>query len=103
VCLAFGIDFVVLHDEDIYPEEGDNQSKAKVRAQNDEHRKVNSDIAALATGENQLFVITPSLEGVLGIGRSATDKPRRIAVAVAGLLDVSLSAELNKAVTALSA
>jgi putative ATP-dependent endonuclease of OLD family len=50
VCLAFGIDFVVLHDEDIYAEEGDAEASAKIRAQNEEHRKVNADITGLLKG-----------------------------------------------------
>ena len=102
VCLAFGIDFVVLHDEDVYPEPGEAPANARMRAQNHDHRRVNADIASLATGANQLFVISPSLEGVLGIGRSATDKPRRVAEAIGQLPDGSLPAELTRAVTALS-
>jgi energy-coupling factor transporter ATP-binding protein EcfA2 len=101
VCVAFGIGFVVLHDEDIYAEDGDEEKKAKIRAQNAEHRKVNGEIALLAPDASQLFVFSPSLEARLGIGRHAADKPRWIVEALSALADASLPVEVTKAVEAL--
>lgn len=102
VCLAFDIKFVVLHDEDIYPEAGDDDQKAKIRAQNSEHRTINSEIAALAPDADQVFIFRPSLEAALGIGRHAADKPLRIVEALSGLADTALPVELTTAVAALN-
>lgn len=80
LCRALDIPIWVLHDEDVYPEPTDDEElAAKYRAHNEQQRKVNADIQDAVGDAERIFVLKPSLEGSLGIGRGATDKPRRIA------------------------
>ena len=89
VCRALDIPFTVLHDEDIWSIEDipDSEKREKQRQENDLEKQKNQDIRS-AIGQNGfVFVVSPSLEAVLGISRNASDKPRRIAEAL-GSLDV---------------
>lgn len=89
VCQALGIPCAVLHDEDVWPtdEVADAEKKSAVTAENDAERERNRRIRE-AAGQTPVFVMSPSLEAALGIGRNATDKPRRIAEEMA-VLDVN--------------
>jgi hypothetical protein len=49
------------------------------RTHTEEQERLNSDIEQAAGGSARVFILKPSLEGELGIGRGAPDKPRRIA------------------------
>jgi putative ATP-dependent endonuclease of OLD family len=102
ICRAFAVDCVILHDEDIHPEEGDEESTAQIRKDNTRHRKVNSEIVGLVNDPGQCFVMKPSLEGELGIGRRADDKPMRIAEALNSLALDQVPLALRGAVTALT-
>ncbi len=102
ICRAFALPFVVLHDHDIREEVGDAAAVARIRARNREHRKTNEEITSLMTGAGQCYVIAPSLEGVLGIGRDADDKPRRVAEALRGLRPDALPQELRLALEQLA-
>lgn len=73
---ALGIPLSVLHDEDIYPEMGDGA--AKIAAQNAEARRINAEVAAAVADPGRLFVVSPTLEEAVGVGRNADDKPRRV-------------------------
>lgn len=73
---ALGVPFSVLHDEDIYPETGDGASK--IAAQNAEARRINREVAAAVGDPSRLFVVSPTLEEAVGVGRNADDKPRRV-------------------------
>jgi putative ATP-dependent endonuclease of OLD family len=86
VCQALSIQTVVLHDEDLWPTDGlvDAKEKAQRTAENEAEKDKNDRIQR-AAGAARVFVVRPSLEEVLGIGRNASDKPRRIAEAVASI------------------
>jgi putative ATP-dependent endonuclease of OLD family len=83
VCQAVGITCTVLHDEDIWPTDSiaDPERRVEQAAENANEKDKNDRIRA-AAGQAPVFVISPSLETVLGIGRNASDKPRRIAEAM---------------------
>ena len=77
VCRSLEIPFAVLHDDDIWPRESaENKTK-----QEEENRAAEADnrIIADAVGKKgPLFVAKPTLEAMLGIGRSAKDKPLKV-------------------------
>lgn len=84
-CRGLQIPFFVLHDEDVLPEEdeeGDAERNGKaerIREANARARRVNGEILEAVGDASRVFVISPSLERVLGIGEQARDKPRRVA------------------------
>ena len=96
VCRALGIPCVVLHDEDVWPTDGiaDAEKKRKVEEENDAERARNERIRQ-AAGDTPVFVVAPTLEAALGIRRNATDKPRRVAEAVAGIDGNAVPVELR--------
>ena len=53
-------------------------------AENEDEKEKNISIRQSA-GQALVFVMSPSLEAALDIGRNASDKPRRIAEALAGV------------------
>jgi putative ATP-dependent endonuclease of OLD family len=83
VCQALGIRCAVLHDEDILPTDdmADPEGVKRQIAENQVERDRNDRIRK-AAGSSPVFVMSPSLEAVLHIGRSAADKPRRVAEAI---------------------
>lgn len=79
---ALEIPFAILHDEDVRPEpdEDDQSQEARRRRQaNADAQKLNSDIEEAAGDAARVFMLSPSLEDALDIGRSAADKPYRVA------------------------
>jgi hypothetical protein len=100
-CSALGIPLLALHDDDTYPEEGDEEALRRIREQNADAEKENAEIRA-AVPADRLFVVHPSLEGVLGIGRWAEQKPRRVPEAVRDMPIENLPAPLVAAVRALA-
>lgn len=85
-CQALGIPCAVLHDEDVWStdEVAGPERKREITAENDAERAKNQRIRE-AAGQTPVFVVAPTLEAALGIARNATDKPRRVAEAVAGI------------------
>lgn len=87
VCRSLEIPFAVLHDDDIWPvEKVENKTK-----QEEENRSADADnrrIADAVGKKELLFVAKPTLEAMLGIGRSAKDKPLKV---VEKLRDMKLS------------
>jgi putative ATP-dependent endonuclease of OLD family len=83
VCQALRISCAVLHDEDVWPTDGitDSEKKKAQTAENENEKDKNRRIREVA-GETPVFVMSPSLEAALAIGRNASDKPRRIAEAI---------------------
>jgi hypothetical protein len=78
ICRALEINYVVLHDDDIADESaGAPEDRVRIASNNAKHRRSNEEIASV-TPVDRLFIIAPSLEGALGLGRDA-DKPRRVA------------------------
>jgi len=83
VCRALDIPYVVLHDEDVWPTDGMDDPKARdARVAENDNERVKNEWIQHAAGMAPVFVISPSLEAVLGISRNASDKPRRIAEAM---------------------
>jgi predicted ATP-dependent endonuclease of OLD family len=79
LCKALEIPFWVMHDEDLYPEPANQQRAARVREANAQEERTNQEILKAAQDHSRVFVLKPGLEDALGIGRWATDKPRRVA------------------------
>lgn len=100
VCGALGIPFAVLHDEDIWPVEGVDDP-AKVQQENEEAEAANRRIREAVVGENTIFVLRPSLEAALGIGRKARDKPRKVVEALHKMDVEDIPEPLIKAVRSL--
>lgn len=99
---ALGVPFVVLHDSDIYPEEGSAEDVDKIRSENLRQAGWNSDIVQAAGEASVVSTCDPSLEAILGIGRSAPDKPRRVVEAIENLAQGALPSSLIEAVTSLA-
>lgn len=97
-CKALGIPFVVLHDEDIYSETGDEDNVKKLRAENARAHKENAEITEAVGDASRIFTITPSLESCLGIGRWASDKPKRVVESLSALSLEQIPEELRLAV-----
>ncbi|MFQ5804029.1 MAG: ATP-dependent endonuclease [Candidatus Methylomirabilales bacterium] len=87
VCRTLDIPFVVLHDEDIWPTDqiADAEKRKKQEEENKAAQEANGRIRKAVGDGSRLFVISPTLEQVLGISRDARDKPRRIAEALQGV------------------
>ncbi len=86
VCRALDVPFVVLHDEDVWPtDEMPESEKQKAQTENEREQDMNRRLRDAAGQSASVFVVPRSLEAALGIGRNASDKPRRIAEAIAGV------------------
>lgn len=87
VCKALEIPFWVVHDEDIWPEtEAPPVRQPSSRSQeNAAARRLNERLQHAVGDQSKLCVLRPSLEAVLGIGRTASDKPQRVAEALAAI------------------
>lgn len=100
---ALGVPFVVLHDSDIYEEVGAPEEVEKIRTDNAKQASFNADIVGAAGETRAVFVCEPSLEAILGIGRNAPDKPRRVVEALEPLDATSIPGPLIDAVKGLGA
>ena len=105
VCRSFRIPFVVLHDSDIWPTENisDPEKRKKQKQENEAEKEMNERIKAAVGNSGALYVITPSLEGVLGIPRDGSDRPRRIAAELNHLALENVKPELTPLVEAVKA
>ena len=77
VCTSLEIPFAVLHDDDIWPLES-SENKTKQEEENRAAEADNRMIADAVGKRGPLFVAKPTLEAMLGIGRSAKDKPLKV-------------------------
>ncbi len=75
LCCALRIPFVVLHDSDIYG--GDDLTESQTK-ENQRAPAANELILRAAGQDAEIFQVTPTLEHCLGVGRSASDKPRQV-------------------------
>jgi len=84
VCQALQIPFVVLHDEDVWPlnDIDDLKKREKQKHENEDEQRKNRRIKDIVGMDDLIYIISPSLEAALGIGRDAHDKPRRVAEAM---------------------
>jgi len=80
VCRSLEIPFWVMHDKDIWPEGA--PPNAKTAEENRTAAKENESIRAAVSDDTRLFHFEQTLEEALGIGRNASDKPRRVAEVV---------------------
>ena len=103
LCRALEIPITILHDTDFreLPVEEEAQRK-KVEEENAEAARLNDAIGEAVGDEGRIFRIEPSLEEALGIGRNASDKPQRVADALAGLDYNSWPEALREAVAQLN-
>ncbi|MGE3778561.1 MAG: ATP-dependent endonuclease [Pirellulaceae bacterium] len=86
VCRGLEIPFKVLHDEDVWPLDGlDDEKRKKQERENEEEARLNTRIREAVGDPSMIFTLSPTLEAVLGIGRNAADKPRRIAEALSNV------------------
>lgn len=99
VCRALSIPFIVLHDEDIWPVEPSDS--AKQEAENLEAKQINERIQEAVGDLSKIFVVSPTLEAVLGIGRNASDKPLKVAKKLQEMKLGEMPQELVNAVKAL--
>ena len=105
VCRALRIPFVVLHDSDIWPTDDiqDPKKREKQEQENKAEEGKNQRIQAAVGNDGKLYVITPGLEGALGIPRDASDKPRRIAEELNNLALENAKPELAPLIEAVKA
>jgi putative ATP-dependent endonuclease of the OLD family len=84
VCRALKIPILVVHDEDQWPVDtiSDATERAKQQDENNEAQKLNARIKTSVGDDSLIFILAPTLEAALGIGRNASDKPRKIAEAL---------------------
>lgn len=99
-CRALKIPFVVLHDEDVHREDCAELAKWQVE-ENARSPAQNTEIRSAAGDAAEIFTLRPSLEHVLGVGRSATDKPRLVLQALSERETTDLPQPLVEAVDAL--
>jgi predicted ATP-dependent endonuclease of OLD family len=100
-CRALGVDFCILHDEDLLPEEGDEQRRAQIRRDNANAARLNKEIREMAGEQENVFMLQPSLEQCVAVGRSASQKPRRVIEALGVLETEKFPQPLRDAVAAL--
>ena len=100
VCRALNIPFVLLHDEDIWPEDSAPHPQEQ-RQENEREKADNERIANAAGGSAPVFVVPRTLEDALGVGRNAKDKPRKVAEVIQGLELSKIPNELLGAVRSL--
>ena len=101
MCNSLGISVLVLHDEDIYvAPDGEELTKWQIE-ENEKAPKANAEIVAAVGSSEALFHIGPCLEGVLGIGRNASDKPKKVVEALETMELADMPGSLVEAVKAL--
>jgi putative ATP-dependent endonuclease of OLD family len=101
VCKCLSIPFVVLHDEDIWDieKEGD---QLKLVEENRNAAKENKRIAEAVGTAGKCYVAKPTLEALLGIGKSARDKPLKVASILQDMDIRDIPASLKDAVRSVS-
>lgn len=95
---ALAIPLTVLHDEDVYDE---SDAPPQLIADNKNNDRINRDIQAAVGDATRIFVVKPTLESALGVGRKATDKPLAVLRALQSSLDDDLPQPLRNAVAQL--
>ena len=101
VCRALRVPFVVLHDSDVHALEGSPEKRERIAVENVRAKKGNQDILNAAGDESRIFVVTPTLDDVLGISRRTPDKPRRVIQALEKKPLADIPEVLRQAVSAL--
>jgi len=100
-CRALGVEFCVLHDEDVLLEQGYEPQRTQIRRENAKATKLNETIRDTAGPGTDVFVLKPSLEQCVAVGRGASQKPRRVVEALDALETVDYPQPLRDAVAAL--
>ena len=99
MCRSLGVEVVVMHDEDIYVDDG-----ALAPWQIDENGKApkqNDEIVEAMGSDEKVFMVKPSLEHALGIGHNASDKPFRVIEQLEALQTEEMPEQLVAVVDAL--
>jgi hypothetical protein len=71
-CMVLGIEFPVMHDQHVY------ESSHPLAQKNAEQERTNSTISTAMRGRGHPFLLQPTLEESLGVGRQASNKSRRV-------------------------
>jgi predicted ATP-dependent endonuclease of OLD family len=81
LCRALGIPVCALYDDDQWPIADDMRTEDRKRLETElaRARKETADIEAALPDKSSRFVCSPTLEDLVGIGRSAKNKPLRMA------------------------
>ncbi len=103
ICRALEIPLRVLCDEDQWPPpvDGDPEKLTKHQTESRRAAELHEKVVAAVNDPTRLFVMKPSLEGELGIGRNASDKPARVVAAIDSQQLTGLPKPLLNAVKAL--
>lgn len=85
-CRALEIPVCALYDDDNYdlPDDADDSLRKKLVEENARAQRESAAIEAALGPENR-FVCEPSLEALVGIGRNASEKPRKMKAIVRGM------------------
>jgi predicted ATP-dependent endonuclease of OLD family len=89
ICRALGIPVCALYDDDQWPvpADADDATRKKIEDEVARAEAENEVIAEALPDASARFVCRPTLEAEMGIGRSATNKPMRMAEALARARD----------------
>lgn len=101
VCRLLSIPFDVLHDRDIWPID-DATDRMKQEEDNKKEKALNKKIREVVQDYGSIFIIDPTLEEALGIGRNASDKPSKVVEKLQNMQLGDLPEALVEAVKALS-
>lgn len=102
MCNSLEIPVLVLHDVDVYEGSESNPLTERQLSENVVAERENREIDAALGNQEALFKISPSLESALGIGKSASDKPRKVADALGSMEVNEMPSALVEAVEALA-
>jgi len=101
MCNSLDIPVLVMHDTDVVTPATGQALSPRQTADNATAEKENAEIEAALGSTGSLFRIDGNLEAALGIGKSASDKPRRVADALEAKAIDGMPEELVNAVKAL--
>jgi energy-coupling factor transporter ATP-binding protein EcfA2 len=84
LCRSLGIPVCALYDDDrrAIPDDADEEAARRIRANNASAERETAAIEAVLPDPEDRFVVAPSLEAALEIGRNAPNKPMRVAEAI---------------------
>jgi predicted ATP-dependent endonuclease of OLD family len=85
-CSALAIPHIILYDEDVFtvPEGATDGERQQLDSENAKQIRLNAEISR-AGRQGFVFACRTSLEAVLGIGRNASEKPRKVAEAITAM------------------
>lgn len=97
VCKALEIPFTVLHDTDVWPVD-QAADRTKQTLENTQAQAENARITKAVGTAGKIFVTQPTLENMLGIGKTAKDVPLKVVEKLQGVALKDVPAPLREAV-----